>query len=348
MAGWIWLHTRALADALGHTRSVIRCAHDRRFRVRRAFPLSFAALMIAVHRRHRCSAFQPSASHLRGLPLCRSQAHDRRFGRPHVTLPFPRGSATSASLMFPVPHQSTNGSMSRSHGTQVIRSGRARAIPRARTPGQARDRCAAGNYGAAPETWPAQDGIRLPRAYAVPACRCAPTCSARTPTPRGYAPRRPAGYAFLTPPLPYLGYGKGITPPVPTHVRSRGRRERENAAQPIRTFVSVVLFFYGSRLPYFLLKRKITKKQRFHLMRAQVSYGGNAMPRVQEHDLQVGPLYFLLLLIIFPQNRYASGRGCAKKQKKFPKWGITFSVFSTCIRGCGRTFCGKSAPLRRK
>ncbi len=72
------------------------------------------------------------------------------------------------------------------------------------------------------------------------------------------------------------------------------------------------------------------------------------MPRVQEHDLQVGPLYFLLPLILFPQNRYASGMGCAKKQKKFPKGGITFSVFSTCIRGCGRTFCGKSAPLRRK
>ena len=145
MAGWIWLHTRALADALGHTRSVIRCAHDRRFRVRRAFPLSFAALMIAVHRRHRCSAFQPSASHLRGLPLCRSHAHDRRFGRPHVTLPFPRGSATSASLMFPVPHQSTNGSMSRIPLPQAQKERQGRGTFRKYAEVRARDMGTAGN-----------------------------------------------------------------------------------------------------------------------------------------------------------------------------------------------------------
>jgi hypothetical protein len=130
----------------------------------------------------------------------------------------------------------TDGSMSRSHGTQVIRSGRARDIPRARTTGQARDRCAAGIEGAAPETWPAQDVVRRPRAYAVPACRSAPTCSARTPSPRGYAPRRPAGYAFLTPHLPRLGYGMGVTPPVPTHVRSRGMREREYGVSPCRGY----------------------------------------------------------------------------------------------------------------
>jgi len=204
MAGWIWLHTRALADALGHTRSVIRCAHDRRFRVRRAFPLSFAALMIAVHRRHRGSAFQPSASHLRGLPLCRSQAHDRRFGRPHVTLPFPRGSATSAALLFPIPHQSMNGSMSRSHGTQVIRSGRARDIPQARRrtgAGQVRrrqSRSGAGNLTRAGCGTPTQ-GVRRPgvslrshllRSYAhPPGIRPTPPRRLRFPHPTLALPR---------------------------------------------------------------------------------------------------------------------------------------------------------------
>jgi hypothetical protein len=113
-----------LADALGHTRSVIRCAHDRRFRVRRAFALLFASSQSTLTAGTGDSAFQPTASHLRGLPLCRSQAHDRRFGRPHVTLPFPRGSATSAALMFPIPPGERTAPCPASHCRRRKRSGK--------------------------------------------------------------------------------------------------------------------------------------------------------------------------------------------------------------------------------
>ena len=40
------------------------------------------------------------------------------------------------------------------------------------------------------------------------------------------------------------------------------------------------------------------------------------MPRVQEHDLQVGSLYFLLPLIIFPQNVRPQPRMQGVKIKK--------------------------------
>ena len=62
------------------------------------------------------------------------------------------------------------------------------------------------------------------------------------------------------------------------------------------------------RLPYFLLIES-NKETKVSLVPVQVSCRGVAMPRAQEHGLQVGSLYFLLLSILFPQNRYARGKG---------------------------------------
>jgi hypothetical protein len=52
-------------------------------------------------------------------------------------------------------------------------------------------------------------------------------------------------------------------------------------------------------------EKKVTKKQALCTMVTSQNGGQTA----QENGINVGPLYFLLLFILFPQNRYASGRG---------------------------------------
>ena len=140
MASRSWLGGRAGAHTLCHSQ-----AHDRRFRVYRAFALSFAGsrspLTAAISAppsslpRHICWALRSVVRKLTIAASC----------RPHVTLPFPRGSATSAALLFPIPHRRTNGSMSRIPLPQAQKERQGRGTFRKYAEVRARDMGTAGN-----------------------------------------------------------------------------------------------------------------------------------------------------------------------------------------------------------